>query len=232
LSKTRKHAITGEGSVDCDMMIVGQAPGREEDKEGRMFVGPSGEVLDNLLKDTGFSRRDFYMTNLLKCMLPKSRKPRQDEIDTCTELYLMKEISIVNPKIIIPLGYHSTKTLLKTYNLVVPNRHHFPELFGSLLIAGNRRVLPLRHPAAVVHSNDRYPILESNYKKIKVISKTCKWFHVCPIKTFYDKGKLPKYWIDKYCQGDWTSCIRYKLEEKYMHHPDNMLPDGTIDHNL
>ena len=232
LSDTRINAIPGEGSIYSDLMLIGQAPGKEEDRSGKMFIGPSGKVLDKLLKDIGIQREEFYMTNLLKCMLPKSRKPRHDEIDMCTSLYLMNEIEIVNPKVLIPLGYHSTKTILKTYELPVPNKHNFPDLFGKMILAKNQKILPLRHPAAVVHKSSNYDKLLSNYRKITILRKTCKWFQVCPIKTFYDKGKLPKEWIDKYCKGDWASCIRYKLEEKYIPHPDNLLPDGSKDHNL
>ncbi len=232
LHKTRQNAVPAEGNFDSGFMIIGQAPGREEDNQGKMFIGPSGKILHQLFEDLGLDLKHFYRTNLLKCFLPKSRKPRRDEINTCTNLYLMQEIWLVNPKVLITLGYHATKTMLSTYSLPVPDRHHFPELFGSILVAGNRKILPLRHPATVVHNSANYDKLLDNYKKIHVLKKTCKWFHVCPIKTFYDEGKLPKKWIDTYCKGDWTSCIRYQLEEKYIDHPDNLLPDGNTDNNL
>lgn len=60
----------------------------------------------------------------------------------------------------------------------------------------------------------------------------CKWFRVCPMKTYYEKGKLDRKWIDKYCRGDWNKCIRYMLEETGQPHPDYMLPDGSLDKNL
>ncbi len=60
----------------------------------------------------------------------------------------------------------------------------------------------------------------------------CKWFFVCPMKSFYQKGKLPKTWIDNYCLGDWSNCVRYGMEERGEYHPDNMLPDGSIDELL
>ncbi len=68
--------------------------------------------------------------------------------------------------------------------------------------------------------------------KIPVFKANCKWYPACPMKTFYEKGKLDKQWIEKYCKGDWTSCVRYNLEETGQLHPDNMLPDGTIDEKL
>ena len=64
------------------------------------------------------------------------------------------------------------------------------------------------------------------------VTPECKWFHVCPMKRFYEHGKLDKKWIDNYCKGNWKNCIRYQLEEKGQYHTDNMLPDGTIDKSL
>ena len=64
------------------------------------------------------------------------------------------------------------------------------------------------------------------------MAKTCKWYIVCPMKRFYEEGKLDEKWIRKYCMGDYKSCVRYQTEEKGIPHPDNMLPDGSIDENL
>lgn len=231
LYESRLHSVPGEGNFTSPYVIVGQAPGREEDREGKMFVGPSGKVLDNLFADIGWRRSDFYMTNMIKCFLPHSRKPRKDEIETCS-IYLVKEIEFVNPRIIITLGYHVTKFMLKKYGFEIPDRDNFPELFGNLLVANNRKILPLRHPATVVHDSERYEKLLSNYRKINVVTKTCKWFSSCPMKVFYEQGKLTKYWIDQYCKGDWEICKRFQMEVRKQYHPDNMLPDGNIDSNL
>lgn len=231
LSHTRIHALPGEGNVNATIMFIAQAPGRQEDKEGRMFIGPSGQVLDTLFEGIGLKRSSVYMTNLVKCFLPNCRKPRQEEIDTCS-VYLKNELEMVSPKLIIPLGYHPVKNILRLYEKHIPNRHHFPGLFGRLLVAGDKQILPLRHPATVVHDRTNFDILERNYRKIKVVTQTCKWFDLCPVKTFYDQGMLTKEWIDLYCKGDWESCLRYQKEELLLDHPDNMLPNGEIDPNL
>lgn len=231
LSESRVQAVPPEGNPKARIAIIGQAPGREENQKGKMFLGPSGEVLNQLFKRIGLNRKAFYMTNLLKCFLPNCRKPRQDEIDTCS-VYLDQEIEMVGPEVLVPLGYHPTKHFLKKYGLEIPDRYSFPELFGRLLIAGKYKILPLRHPATVVHQSANFEKLEKNYRKLLILGQTCKWHQVCPIKYFYDRGKLSKYWIDRYCKGDWETCERYRLEENHIPHPDNMLPDGTIDHNL
>ncbi|MFP4620706.1 MAG: uracil-DNA glycosylase [Bacteroidales bacterium] len=231
LSETRDQAVPPEGNPKARIMIIAQAPGREENQKGKMFLGPSGEVLNQLFAHIGLKREEVYMTNLLKCFLPNCRKPRQDEIDACN-VYLDQEIDYVAPDVIVTLGYHPTKHILKKYDLKIPNRYNFPGLFGNLLVACKYKILPLRHPASVVHESANFEILEKNYHKLNIMNQTCKWYHVCPMKYFYNQGKLSKFWIDRYCKGDWKSCERYRMEENNIPHPDNMLPDGTIDYNL
>lgn len=231
LYKTRNYALPGEGKVNSELMFIAQAPGREEDQAGKMFVGPSGEILDELFAEIGLKRNQVYMTNMVKCFLPKCRKPKQEEIDTCN-VYLNKEIELGEAKILIPLGYHPTKHLLRLYNQRIPDKHHFPSLFGQLIVAQDKKILPLRHPATVVHGSSTQEKLLREYRKINVVTQTCQWFHLCPIKKFYDTGKLSKTWIDKYCKGDWESCTRFQKEKHFIPHPDNMLPDGNIDQNL
>ena len=92
LSETRINALCGEGNLDAKFMIIAQAPGENEDRDGEMFIGPSGKVLDELLRISDIDREELYMTNLVKCMLPKYRKPKQDEIDICSD-YLDKAVS-------------------------------------------------------------------------------------------------------------------------------------------
>lgn len=75
-------------------------------------------------------------------------------------------------------------------------------------------------------------IMKQNFNKISIFKKDCKWYPVCPMKWFYEQGKLNKKWIELYCKGDWESCVRYQLEESGQFHPDNMLPDGSIDKTL
>ncbi len=87
LYKTRTNAICGEGKLDAKLMLIAQAPGEKEDKYGTMFIGPSGKILNELLESAGIKRKEVYMTNLIKCMLPNYRKPKQDEIKTCSNTW-------------------------------------------------------------------------------------------------------------------------------------------------
>jgi len=151
LSETRTNALCGEGKIDSKLMLIAQAPGEKEDKEGRMFIGPSGKVLDELLKMAFINREEIYMTNLIKCMLPKYRKPKEDEIENCSR-YLSKEIELINPKVLVPLGYHSTKYIFKRYTGPLPSKKEFHTVYGKLFLAGDKKVLPLSHPAALLYN--------------------------------------------------------------------------------
>ncbi|MFP3869896.1 MAG: uracil-DNA glycosylase, partial [Syntrophobacteria bacterium] len=108
LHLSRTHALRGEGNLHPRLMLIAQAPGDKEDREGKMFIGPSGKVLNELLTEAGISRDEVYMTNLIKCRLPKDRRPKQDEIQACS-LFLAREIALVTPQFLVPLGYYATR---------------------------------------------------------------------------------------------------------------------------
>jgi len=231
LSETRINALCGEGDLNTKIMLIAQAPGENENKEGKMFIGPSGKVLDELLRIANVGRNEIYMTNLIKCMLPKYRKPKQDEIKICSK-YLDEEIKLINPKTLAPLGYHATKYTFEKYALCLPSKPEFPEVYGNIFLSKDKKILPLQHPATVLYNPSLKEEMIKNYRKIKVLLENCKWYPVCPMKRFYEEGKLNKKWVELYCKGDWESCIRYQMEERAAPHPDRMLPDGSIDERL
>lgn len=231
LFQTRMNAICGEGNLNAKIMLIAQAPGEKEDKAGRMFVGPSGKVLEELLNRAEIKRDEIYMTNLIKCMLPEYRKPKQDEIEACS-YYLEEEIKLVNPEILVPLGYYATYYIFQRYGILPPSRKEFSSIYGKLFWAEDKKILPLPHPATCLYDSEFKQDLIKSYRKLKVLLKDCKWYPVCPMRRFYEEGKLDKKWIELYCKGDWESCIRYQMEEEGKFHPDWMLPDGTLDEKL
>ncbi len=232
LSQTRIHALGGEGNPDARVMLIAQAPGDREDREGRMFIGPSGKVLDELLNEAGVRRDEIYMTNLIKCALPKNRRPKQPEIDACAP-FLEQEIASVDPAVIVPLGYYATRFIFSRYSISAPEpRKEFSQLYGGLFLTQNKKVFPLPHPSSLLHNCSFKPKTVEKYRKLKVLSRECKWFPACPMKWFYHKGQLDRYWIERYCKGDWERCVRYQMEEQGRFHPDSMLPDGTLDDTL
>lgn len=209
LHETRINAVSGEGIIPSKFMFIAQAPGRTEDKEGKMFIGPSGKVFDNLLSHVGLKRDSVYMSNLIKCFLPKCRKPHQDEIETCYKLYLKKEIKLVKPEIIVTLGYHVTKYIFKIYGLKVPNKIGFKSTFGKLFVAKNKKILPLRHPATVVHNSSNINKLKKEYEILKTLQSVCTLTEKCPKFMEYKKGLVPVDFVNLYCYGDWSICEYY-----------------------
>jgi uracil-DNA glycosylase family 4 len=232
LCQTRRHALGGEGNADARVMLIAQAPGDREDQEGRMFIGPSGMVLDELFNEGGVRRDELYMTNLIKCALPRNRRPKQAEIDACAP-FLEEEMAIVGPAVIAPLGYFATRSIFSRYSISAPEpRREFSTLYGSLFLAQNKKIFPLPHPASLLYNSTFKPKTLEKYRKLSVLSRECKWFPACPMKWFYHKGQLDRYWIDRYCKGDWERCVRYQMEEQGLSHPDRMLPNGTLDDTL
>lgn len=231
LADTRTFALPGEGKTHAEIMLVAQAPGNTEDRQGKMFVGPSGRVLDEFLDAAAIDRKDIYMTNLVKCMLPRYRRPKRDEIEACS-YYLGQEVELVDPEKLIPLGYFAAKYLFDNSGLPLPFKHDFHKISGRLFLAGARKILPLKHPAAALYNPEIKKEMENNYKKIGTLLHDCKWYLVCPMKRYYEQGQLDRKWIELYCKGDWERCVRCQSVEKGEYHPDWMLPDGTIDESL
>jgi uracil-DNA glycosylase family 4 len=231
LSETRNHALCGEGNVNAKLFFIAQAPGENEDREGKMFIGPSGKVLDDLFETIGMGKKTLYMTNLIKCMLPNYRKPKQDEIEMCSR-YLDREIELMDPEVLVPLGYYATKYIFEKYTRSLGAGSEFNKVYGKVYFTGERKVLPLPHPAILIHRPSFREEVIKNYRKLNVVFTECKWYPVCPMKRYSEQGKLSGEWIERYCRGDWERCVRYQMEERGEFHPDRMLPDGTLHEEL
>lgn len=221
LHNTRKNVVLGEGNLNAKLMLIAQAPGKNEDAEGRMFIGPSGKILDDLLKIAELKREEIYMTNLIKCFLPHYRRPKEKEIEAC-HYFLDREIEIVNPEILVPLGYFATRYIFQKYKV------SSPPVYGKLIWTGEIKIYPLEHPSTLLYDESKREVMEKHYRKLKIFKNHCKWICCCPIVRFYQEGKLERRWIELYCKGDWESCIRYQMEERGEYHEDCMLPDGRI----
>jgi len=213
-------------------MFIALSPGEKEDSENKMFIGPSGHILDKLFYAVGIERELVYMTNLLKCILPKNRRPKMDEIDSCSQ-FLDEEILIIHPEIIVPLGYYATRTILSKYHASLPTaREDFKEVYGKLIFSDEQKILPLPHPSSLLYNPSFEPEIIEKYKKLQTLLHECKWFALCPMKRFFEAGRLGKKWVELYCKGDWKNCVRYEMEEQGNYHTDWMLPDGSLDENL
>jgi len=150
LGSSRKNAVPGEGSPRARIVFVGEAPGADEDSQGRPFVGRAGKLLDNIIKAMGLERGDVFICNILKCRPPGNRDPRPEEIVSCLP-YLQKQLEIIDPEIIVALGAHAAKTLLKTNEAIGRLRGHFHDYYTGV---GKPpiKLMPTYHPAYLLRS--------------------------------------------------------------------------------
>jgi uracil-DNA glycosylase family 4 len=148
LAKTRKHVVFGEGREDADVMVVGEAPGQDEDRTGRPFVGRAGKLLDLLLLSSGFAREDVYICNVLKCRPPQNRNPQPDEVDACSP-YLLRQVELVRPRVILAFGTFAAQTLLGSDVSIGKLRGRTHQYQGVPLVPTYHPAACLRHPAWV-----------------------------------------------------------------------------------
>lgn len=158
LFNSRNNIVPGEGNPLAEIMFIGEAPGREEDKEGRPFCGPAGKFLDTLLDSISLSRADVYIANTLKCRPPDNRDPLPEEKSACRE-YLEEQIAVIGPKIVVTLGRHSTETYL-------PGLGGITKLRAKLFRRPNGFYFPLYHPAAALHNGAMRQTLLDDFAKL------------------------------------------------------------------
>ncbi|BAA79385.2 uracil-DNA glycosylase [Aeropyrum pernix K1] len=152
LHATRTHAVPGEGPGEAGVMVVGEAPGRMEDRLGRPFVGPAGKLLDSLLELAGLSRGEVYITNVVKCRPPGNRDPREEEIEACLP-YLVEQISLIRPRLVIAVGRHAGRTLFRLAGLRWPGLARARGRVWRGRIGGVELLIAVTyHPAAALYN--------------------------------------------------------------------------------
>ena len=161
--KGRINPVLGEGNAKAKIVFVGEAPGRTEDESGRPFCGRAGKVLDELLLSIGVKREDVFITNILKCRPPKNRDPKKKEIENCFP-FLEKQIKMIGPDIICPLGRFSSKYILDRY--IGKRNWGIGEIHGKRIKGKDFTIIPMYHPAFAVYNNKNIKILKRDFKKI------------------------------------------------------------------
>jgi len=167
LAETRHKFVFGEGNPNADIVLVGEAPGADEDRTGRPFVGAAGQLLTKILAAIQLTREEVFICNILKCRPPQNRNPQEDEIHAC-EPYLYKQIELIRPQFVLCLGLFAARTLLKTTRSLGELRSHVHTF-------GNAKLLVTYHPAALL----RFP----QYKRPT-------WEDVQLLRRLYDEWKI------------------------------------------
>ena len=159
LYASRTLAVPGAGPPSARVMLIGEAPGREEDQCGQPFVGAAGRFLDQMLAGSGVDRGDLFITNVVKCRPEKNRTPRKLEVDTCTSLYLFKQIELVHPELIMVLGSVAARKLLGV--------HSVNEARGRVIEYQNRKYLVGYHPAASFYRDDMAANVRQDFQLLR-----------------------------------------------------------------
>ncbi|MCX5799436.1 MAG: uracil-DNA glycosylase [Proteobacteria bacterium] len=163
LAKTRRNVVFGEGSSKAQLVFIGEAPGEEEDFQGRPFVGKAGKFLDQMIEKVGLRRENVFICNVLKCRPPDNRDPEQEEIEACRD-YLFSQLELINPKVICTLGRHAYNTLFGADARITRIRGILTEYKGTPL-------LPTYHPSFLLRNQSRIHEAWEDMEKLKQLLK-------------------------------------------------------------
>lgn len=147
LHRGRNKIVFGDGSPKAQLVFIGEGPGADEDAQGLPFVGRAGKLLTQMIEAMGLQRKDVYICNVVKCRPPENRTPEPDEVETCSP-YLLRQIDVINPKVLVCLGAVAAKTLLETNKGITQFRGQWLEWRGRKLIATYHPAYLLRNPNA------------------------------------------------------------------------------------
>ncbi len=176
LCKTRTNAVPGKGNFQSDVIFVGEAPGRNEDKNGEPFIGVAGKKLSIALNEAGISRDEVYITNIVKCRPPNNRVPNTNERDTCKE-YLKQEISIIKPKLICILGNTAFNSILGGSEIT--------KFRGKVVRKNNLLYFLTIHPAATIYNQKLIDVLKNDIVKLFDLIRDLKNNKEVPIDIEY-----------------------------------------------
>lgn len=161
LCEGRTNVVFGEGNPHAHVMIIGEAPGKNEDLQGKPFVGAAGKFLDELLEVAGLKREDVFIANVLKCRPPSNRNPKPEEIEACAT-FLRQQTQTISPDVIVTLGNFATQFILRTGVGIT-------HLRGTVQRAGRFLVLPVFHPAAAIYDRSKRDVLLSDFERVGLL---------------------------------------------------------------
>jgi DNA polymerase len=157
LGDLRNRAVPGDGSASAEVLFIGEAPGWHEDQQGRPFVGPAGQLLDQLLGMAGLRREEVFITNIIKSRPPNNRDPLPTEIEACRP-WLDMQIPVLNPRLVVTLGRYSAARYFP--------REPMSRIHGQVFQREGVVVVPMYHPAAALHQGSLRATIEADFRKL------------------------------------------------------------------
>jgi len=161
LSRGRTNAVPGEGNIDAELVFVGEAPGRDEDIQGRPFVGRAGQLLTKIINAMKFEREDVYISNVIKCRPPENRTPYKEEIEICQD-YLLKQLELIKPRVVVALGKVAA-------DFFVPSNLAMTALRGNFYQYASIQVMPTFHPSYIVRNEGNKIIKKMVWEDMKKV---------------------------------------------------------------
>ncbi|HSP17812.1 MAG TPA: uracil-DNA glycosylase [Thermoanaerobaculia bacterium] len=158
LAGTRTQVVFGTGNPNADLMFIGEAPGRDEDLQGKPFVGRAGQLLTDIIKAMKLTRDDVYIANVIKCRPPENRNPEPDELDACRP-FIRRQVELIKPKVIVTLGKFALQSLTGKAHAVSAARGQWTEYEGT-------RVMPTYHPAYLLRTPSAKKDVWNDMKKV------------------------------------------------------------------
>jgi len=203
LAEARTNIVPGEGNADAEVLFIGEGPGKNEDEQGRPFVGQAGQLLNQLLMEIGWRREDVFIANVVKCRPPGNRDPLPQEVETCWP-WLVKQVEIIDPRLIVLLGRHALERFIPGLKISAVRgkvlRRNVPGI-------GMKVLMPTYHPAAALYHNQWLVPLKEDFRKIPRIiehlksgasdevandNENCDWdsLEIQPKKEEHSQGRL------------------------------------------
>jgi len=161
LSQGRTNAVPGEGNIEAELMFVGEAPGRDEDIQGKPFVGKAGQLLTRIINAMEFRREDVYITNVVKCRPPENRTPHKTEIEKC-QAYLLEQLELIEPRVVVALGKVAA-------DFFVPSNLGMTALRGNFYPYGALQVMPTFHPSYIIRNEGNKIIKKMVWEDMKKV---------------------------------------------------------------
>lgn len=162
LAKGRKNAVPGTGNPHAEVLFIGEGPGQNEDVQGKPFVGEAGKFLEEMLSLINLKREDIFIANVVKCRPPHNRDPLDEEVDVCVRNYLLAQIRMIKPKLIVTLGRHSMKVFF-------PQIKSISSVHGKAYKKAGQVYLILYHPAAALYQRSLFEQMKEDFKQIPEI---------------------------------------------------------------